>query len=323
MEDRAVPDTRIRDVIIVGGGLAGMSAAIYLGRALRDALLIDSDHSMAVWESDVQNYLGFPDGIAGRELLERARRQVERFGTERVVDQIESARGHVGQFEVTGQGGRHYQARRLLLATGIYHLPPNVPDPSACIGRSLFFCKDCDAYRVQGQRIAILGHNDDAAEYALAMLAYASSVVVATDGQPPRWQPRFDALLEEYSVPVERAAITAFEHANGYVQSLRHADGTATLVDCVFTTRGDRYHAALARELGADTDASGQVIVDHWMRTSVPGLYAAGCVTIANCQMIIAAGDGATAAQAISRSLFEESLANHTLPLHAPRRLAA
>jgi thioredoxin reductase (NADPH) len=84
-------------------------------------------------------------------------------------------------------------------------------------------------------------------------------------------------------------------------------------IDYLFTTRGDIFHTGLAEELGAKLDADGQIKIDHCLRTSVPRLYAAGCVTPANCQMIIAAGHGAIAAQAINRDLFEESLANHDL----------
>ena len=84
-------------------------------------------------------------------------------------------------------------------------------------------------------------------------------------------------------------------------------------IDYIFTTRGDIFHTGLAEKLGAKLDSDGQIKVDHCMRTSVPRLYAAGCVTPANCQMIIAAGQGAAAAQAINRDLFEESLATHSL----------
>jgi thioredoxin reductase (NADPH) len=84
-------------------------------------------------------------------------------------------------------------------------------------------------------------------------------------------------------------------------------------IDNIFTTRGDVFHTRLAKSLGVRLDADGQIEVDHCMRTSVPRLYAAGCVTPANCQMIIAAGQGAAAAQAMNRDLFEESIANHSL----------
>ena len=88
---------------------------------------------------------------------------------------------------------------------------------------------------------------------------------------------------------------------------------TRVKIDYIFTTRGDIFHTSLAEQLGAKLDADGQIVVDHCMRTSVPRLYSAGCVTPANCQMIIAAGQGATAAQAINRDLFEESLRTHSL----------
>jgi thioredoxin reductase (NADPH) len=94
---------------------------------------------------------------------------------------------------------------------------------------------------------------------------------------------------------------------------LRFASDAAIKIDYIFTTRGDIFHNHLAKKLGAKLDSDGQIKVDHCMRTSVPRLYAAGCVTPANCQMIIAAGQGAAAAQAINRDLFEESLASHSL----------
>ena len=93
-------------------------------------------------------------------------------------------------------------------------------------------------------------------------------------------------------------------------------------IDYIFTTRGDIFHTGLAKKLGAKLDSDGQIKVDLCMRTSVPGLYAAGCVTPANCQMIIAAGQGAAAAQAINRDLFEESLATHSLRRFREAQLA-
>ncbi len=108
--------------------------------------------------------------------------------------------------------------------------------------------------------------------------------------------------------------IHALVHDDGQLRELAFEQGESLKVDGVFTTRGDVYHHALAKSAGANLDQDGQVIVDNCMRTTVPGLYAAGCVTPANCQMIIAAGQGAVAGQAINRDLFEESLKRHALP---------
>jgi thioredoxin reductase (NADPH) len=103
------------------------------------------------------------------------------------------------------------------------------------------------------------------------------------------------------------------EQRKRQILALRFAGGKRVEIDNIFTTRGDVFHTGLAKSLGARLDQEGQIVVDRCMRTSVPRLYAAGCVTPANCQMIIAAGEGAAAAQAINRDLFEESLKNHSL----------
>ena len=130
--------------------------------------------------------------------------------------------------------------------------------------------------------------------------------IEAIEGLHARW-------LAEYEIPVERKRITDVEHRRRKIRALDFAGGTCVKIDYIFTTRGDVFHTSLAKKLNAKLDADGQIKVDLCMRTNVPGLYAAGCVTPANCQMIIAAGQGAAAAQAINRDLFEESLATHSL----------
>src|SRR5690349_18621922 len=130
------------EVIIVGAGLAGLSAAIYLGRALRRTLMIDDNRSLAVWEPEVQNYLGFPNGVAGEELLSRGRRQAEAYGAQFAADTVQEVRREDGRFIVLTKSGP-YSSLRLLLATGLYHLPPDIPGVQECLGHSMFFCKDC------------------------------------------------------------------------------------------------------------------------------------------------------------------------------------
>src|SRR5881394_3277534 len=125
------------EVVIIGGGLAGLSAAIYRSRAKRHALLIDDGKSMARWEPDVQNYLGFPAGIAGDKLLELGRRQAERYGVRFQRDEILSAITTCKGFLLRGKTGR-FRCRRLLLATGIFHIPPDIPNVRPCLGRSMF-----------------------------------------------------------------------------------------------------------------------------------------------------------------------------------------
>lgn len=305
-------DSRTREVIIIGGGLGGLSAAIYLGRAKRDTLVIDSGKPMARWEPEVQNYLGFPHGIPGEELVRRGRIQAETFGVDFASDEILTAERD-GELFVVCSETASYRCRRLLLATGIFHLPPEINGVTECLGHSMFFCKDCDGYRVQNKSVAIYGWRNETVEYALAMLAYTPVVYIVTDGREPQWDRKYQRWIEEYELPVFQQNILEAHHEGCQILGLRLSSGDEVEVEALFTTRGDIYYNEIARALGAKTDSEGQVRVDDQMATSVRGLYAAGCVTPANCQMIIAAGEGAIAAQAINRDLFEESLATHRL----------
>jgi thioredoxin reductase (NADPH) len=313
--------TKPWDAIIVGGGIAGLSAAIYLARAKRETLVIDAGKSLARWVPDVENYLGFPHGIAGEELLLRGHEQAMHYGAQFAEDVIEELR-HAPRnvFQAVGRQ-QVYEARRVLLATGIYHLPPDIPGVPECIGRSLFFCKDCDGCRCEGKRIGVFGWNDEAVEYALAMLLYSPCVFIFQNGHEPRWSSRHEQWLREYEIPVYADKVINVHHDGGNVRWLE-LDGSVRIeLDALFTTRGDVYHNKLAQQIGAQTQENGEVRVNHRMQTTVRGLYAAGCVTPASCQMIISAGDGATAAQAINRSLFDEALETHSLHRYRAKQL--
>jgi thioredoxin reductase (NADPH) len=324
MEPSEVPDApsiaRSREVIVVGAGLAGLSAAIYLARALRDVLVIDAGESLAIWEPEIQNYLGFPNAISGKELLRRGREQAQRYGAEFVHEEVESIWRKEERFFIKGKKSQ-FDSRKLLLGTGVYHLPPKIPAVNECVGKSIFFCKDCDGYRVQGQRVIIAGHNNEAVEYALGILVFTECVMLLTNGEAPTWDAQHQEWLSEYKIPVYTEKIRRVSHDSGQISALELADGVKLLARSIFTTRGDVFNNSLARQLGAEVDVEGQIIVDRCQRTNVRGLFAAGCVTPANCQMIIAAGDGAAAAQAINRELFEEYLRGGELLKHRHQQM--
>ncbi len=185
IQHKDLDDPQTREVIVVGGGIAGLSAAIYLGRAQRDTLVIDSGHSMAKWEPVVENYLGFPNGVGGEELLKNGCRQARRYQVRFAHDKIKTVSSTKSGFVLKGKN-KTYRTKRLLLATGIFHLPPEIPGVNECLGHSMFFCKDCDGYRVRGKRIAIIGSNNEAVEYALGMLHYSACVILATNGKKAR-----------------------------------------------------------------------------------------------------------------------------------------
>jgi thioredoxin reductase (NADPH) len=299
------------DVIIVGGGIAGLSAAIYLGRALRKTLIIDAEKSMANWEPHVENYLGFPQGIDGRELIQRGKDQAQQYGCILLNAEVVHIKQNERNFCVQIKN-KDFLAKRLLLATGIYHIPPDLEGVTQCLGKSMFFCKDCDGYRVRNKRILIYGRNNEAAVYALSMLSYSKEIGLATDGKPLISDSDYRAWLQEYQIPIYAQKISKLVREDCFVRSIIFENGEMIDFDALFITRGDKCINQLALEIGIELDSEGQIIVDHLMRTTVKGIYAAGCITPSNCQMIIAAGQGALAAQSINKDLFEESLYNHS-----------
>src|SRR6185437_965717 len=232
-----VPRHHMHNVIIIGGGLAGLSAAIYLGRSRRDTLLIHSGRSMAKWERDAQNYLGFPDGIDGNDLLARGFAQARCFNAEVVEDEVNALKhNREGWFEVASTA-QLYLAQRVLLATGLTHLLPDIPGAKNCLGKSLFFCKDCDAYRVQGRSIVIIGTNNEATEYALSMLLFSSNVLICANGSPSRWDTAHAGWLGEYSVPVIQEHIGSILHDRGQLSAVVLESGESLGTSRVYDSR--------------------------------------------------------------------------------------
>jgi len=251
------------DVIIVGGGCSGLSAAIYLGRAMRSVLLIDSGQSLALWEPDVQNYFGFPEGISGEQLIKRGKAHAEKYGTELICDEITEASRRENEFLLEGKSGS-YRSKRVLLATGVLHIPPDIPHVDECLGHSMFFCKDCDGYRNQEKKIVIVGQNDEAVEYALGMLCYAACVLIATNGKPPVWDDEHSQWVSEYDIPIYESRIVEVDHRNGLLKTLTLEDGRCVVVDALFTTRGDIVHNKLGKALGAELDRDGHENFCDW-----------------------------------------------------------
>src|SRR6202049_433176 len=256
IQHKDLDDPQTREVIVIGGGIAGLSAAIYLGRAQRDTLVIDSGHSMAKWEPNVANYLGFPKGVGGEELLKRGRQQAERYEVKFAADEIKVVSPRDSVFVLKGMK-KTYRTSRLLLATGIFHLPPEIPAVRECLGHSIFFCKDCDGYRVREKRVAIFGANNEAVEYALGMLLYSACLIVATDGKKIHWNKKRARWLAEYEIPVERKRVGEVEHRKGKILALEFKGGKRVEIDYIFTTRGDIFHTSLAEKLGPQLHGEG------------------------------------------------------------------
>jgi len=290
------------DCLVIGGGAAGLTAAVYLGRYRRRALLIDDGGSRVARIPKTRNVLGFPDGIAGPELLERMRLHAGRYGTVLEIGRVGQLQRHEdGGFEAVA-GSRIVRARRVLLATGAADIEPDIPGLAPALKAGVVrYCPICDGYETQGQRVAVLGR---------ARHGVRESVFVAGFGNEVTWLAMESrqhvaaselARLQAAGVRIENRGPREIRCSSKVVVEL--ADGETLEFDVLYPALGLVHACGLATAMGAQCRPDGQLEVTQHYETSVPGLYAAGDVAVDLNQINVAAGQAAIAATAIHNSL--------------------
>ena len=293
------------DCLVIGGGPAGLTASIYLGRFRRRVTVIDKGWSRAEWITLSHNLPGFPNGIAGPALLEAMRGQARLYGAclrTGVVDALR--RTDDGRFTVRVDG-LDLSASTVLLATGVIENKPPVPHLADAVKRGLIrTCPICDGYEAIGKRVAVLGIGEHAAAEALFLRTYSNQITLLLPAYGA------DALSEETQRSLESAAITITHVTVGAVSldddgvvALEVEDGKIHRFDLVYSAFGTTSQSQLANGLQARADSSGRLLVNEHQQTSVTGLYAAGDVVRGLNQISVADGEAAIAATAIHNAL--------------------
>jgi len=292
-------ETSDLDCLIVGGGPAGLTAAIYLARFRRNVLLVDEGQSRARLIPETHNYPGFL-GISGGDLLASLREQAERNGARLQEGRVEELRKDDGAF-VARIGNTDFRAQRLLLATGIVDESPDLPGLRDAIYRgALRFCPICDAYEATDQRIGVLGPLRMAAAKARFLRSYSRDVVLLPIDDPAKSSDETQALQHDGIVVEERVADV---DRTGDKIVIVFGNGRRLPVDVLYPALGCEVRSQLATALGARSNDIGNLHVDDKQRTSVEGLYAAGDVVTDLHQISVATGHAAVAATAIHNSL--------------------
>ena len=285
------------ECLIIGGGPAGLTAAIYLARYRRRVLLADAGNSRAAAIPESHNHPGFA-GITGRELLDRLRRQAQHYGVEIRQVTIDTMAKRSHDFIAHG-GGNRIAAQRVLLATGITDESPALPGLRQAIAEGLVrYCPICDGYEALDKKIAVVGRLDHACREAKFLRTYSRSVTVLPLGN-------CDGAAEgarEQGIELAPSPPEYFRQtASGIAVKLRN--GECRNFDVLYPALGCTVHSELANALGARCNELGNVEVDLRQRTSVAGLYAAGDVVSDLHQLSVAEGHAAIAATAIHNSL--------------------
>jgi thioredoxin reductase (NADPH) len=299
------------DAIIVGGGPAGLSAAIYLARARRSVALFEARKpGRSDWSQLNQNYLGFPDGISIVDLCARGRAQAERFGVRMYDAAVETVERDTCGFKVTA-AERTFQGRGLILATGVTDRWVQFPGYEAYIGKSMHWCITCDGYEMHDQRVLVVGNDADTAELALQMLGYRPrSVTALTNSKGDELPLDHIETLRRHGIElVVDRIVKARATSPGRFEAVMLEGGGELQVDHLFSAQGSEPNSALARSLGVALTESGHIKVDAEAKTSVAGVYAAGDVTSLHAhQVLTAAHEGAAAATSLVYALYQQDL---------------
>jgi thioredoxin reductase len=321
------------DVAIVGGGPAGLSAAIWLGRYLHDVVLIDSGDPRN-WETrGVNGYLGLP-GIRPAELRAAGRDEAKRYGAtlldgfvvrarresdDRFVLEYDPMPTTKAEQDRPGPGTprrpednepceatRPVVARRVLLAIGLKDVWPRVPGLEQVYGDRAHVCPDCDGYDARGKKTVILGLGRKAVGMALNLTTWTRDIVVCTNGEPLGAEPEVEAKLAPLGITVRTERVTGITLREGTLRSLQFESGEALGCEKIFFAIGQYPADDLGAQLGCARDEDGHVEVDDVYHTSVRNVFAAGDIVPGPQLGIAAAADGAIAALAIHKSLVPE-----------------
>ena len=291
------------DAIIVGGGPAGLTAAIYLGRFHRKVLVVDSGQSRAWRIPKTHNHPGFPDGIEGPLLIDRIKAQAEKYGATFKSGEVTGlARAPDGSFDLT-LDGETLHAPFVLLATGVVDDDPELPGVERAIERGLVrICPICDAYEVSGKTIGVVGGGSHAAREAIFLRTYSDDVTLIQIRDEAALTAEDRAMLRDANVKLIESAINRVTLKNDEIEAF-DVGGEEHNFDVIYSALGTEAQNRLARDLGAKMSGDGCLFVSPHQETSVGGLYAAGDVVRGLNQISVAQGEGAIAATDIHNRL--------------------
>ncbi|WP_207433152.1 NAD(P)/FAD-dependent oxidoreductase [Sabulibacter ruber] len=293
------------DVIIIGGSYAGLSAAMALGRSLRHVLVLDSGQPCNRQTPHSHNFLT-RDGATPTAIAQKAREQVLAYPTVTLkTGKAVQVTGQNSAFEVTTEAGATFKGSKLLFATGVKDLMPEMEGFAECWGISVLHCPYCHGYEVHHQELGILANGDMAFELAKLISNWSPKLIVLTNGAHTFSQEQLKA-LQKHQISVEEREIASLHHDRGYLQNVEFTDGSTLPLKAVFARPAFTQHCTLPEELGCALTETGHLKVDILQKTTVPGVYAAGDATTMMRTVSMAIAAGTMAGAAINKELIEE-----------------
>ena len=305
------------DCIVIGAGPAGLSAALFLARYRRRVLTFHHNSPRNLYSHGVHGFLGH-HGILPEELLARGRDEVTNHGgliVEGCVTRVEKIaeehfRVSTGDGEDVGETDQQsFDARRVLLATGLRDLTPDCPGFLDFYGVTVHHCPDCDGYEVSGKRVAVLSRGEEAVGFTLSLLTWTDKLTLLTNGDEGNLSEEHRAKLAHFNIPLTNQRVIGLEGdtETKLIARVHFEDGDSLECDALFFNLGTEMSGDLHEQLGCKLDEEcGLLSVDDEQQTSVRGVYAAGDITPHSQLAVVAAAEGAMAAIHIHKSLVPE-----------------
>ncbi len=268
-------DTNSFDTIIVGGSYAGLSAAMALGRSLRHVLLIDSGMPCNERTPHSHNFLT-QDGKTPKEISMLAKHQVEKYGTVKFYNGIASSgRKSENGFEITTDTGNKFNAKKLIFATGIKDMMPDIMGFAECWGVSIIHCPYCHGYEYRNQNTAIIANGAKAFHLASLVKNLTDNITILTSETADFTSEQVDK-LNTHGIKIIETKISEFEHKNGHLRNIIFDDDTKISFDAAYAAVPFVQHSDIPVSLGCELTEHGYIKVDDFQKTTVPGIYACG-----------------------------------------------
>ncbi len=294
--------TKTFDVIIIGGSYAGLSAAMALGRSLRNVLIIDGGRPCNIQTPHSHNFLT-QDGVEPAIIAQRGREQVLAYSTVNMISDlaVEGKRIKDG-FQITTSTGKKFNAHRLLFATGVKDLLPDIPGFSDCWGISVIHCPYCHGYEFNGKKTGIMAYGEKAMHLASLINNLTDDLTILTQGNDD-FNDEQTSQLKKHDIKVVTSPISEIVHENGQIKYIVLDDGNQLKFDAVYAAVPFEQHSNTPASLGCEITEGGYLQVDDFQKTTVEGVFACGDNSTWMRSVAVAVASGNFAVAVINKEL--------------------